>query len=69
MSLIWAMQSFGISSYCLNWAKSPKINTKMRKLINLPNSYQIMMFVAYGYPDKSQNLCRSKRLDIGEYFL
>jgi len=66
MSFLLALKSKGISSCCLNWCVKPKTDRAVHKLLNLDDSINIVMLVAFGYAPDGTDVPRSPRRDVSE---
>lgn len=64
MTLAYALQSFGISSCCLNWCVPPSHDIAVHRIFNIPNSERIIMLMAIGYANNSALVPRSHRKSI-----
>ena len=51
MTLMLSMTSARLGSVALNWTQSLKSNSRVNEIIEIPSSYQTVMFIAFGYPD------------------
>lgn len=56
MSLIYALETQGVSSCCINWQDIPSNNSKASKLLNLNNFEKIIMMIGVGYPEQTQKI-------------
>jgi nitroreductase len=68
MSLIYALESVGISSCALNWCVTPQKDTAMYNLNIIPKNETVIMFIAFGYPFEEGFFANSPRLDINKFF-
>ncbi|MBE0471039.1 MAG: nitroreductase family protein [Methyloprofundus sp.] len=68
MSLIYAFHSLGIVSCCLNWSQSPSNDLKLRSTFNIRPNDTVIMMLAFGYPDKDNNVCVSARRPLEEIY-
>ncbi len=68
MSLIYALHSLGIASCPLNWSQSPKIDMKLREMVNIKDNHTISMLLAVGYPDENNIVCASSRRPLDEIY-
>lgn len=50
MSLLYALQVQGLVSCCLNWCVTPHTDAKVHKLLGIPDSERVVMFMLAGYP-------------------
>lgn len=51
MSFIYALESQGIASCCINWADSGPQEAAMRSALGLTPEERVVMLVAFGHPD------------------
>ncbi|MGI0480995.1 nitroreductase family protein [Geminocystis sp. CENA526] len=51
MSLMFALETMGLSSCAINWADIPTPEKKMKKLLNLADDERPIMLISVGYPD------------------
>lgn len=61
MSLLYALEVHGLATCCLNWCVTPKTDSVVHQLLNLPRSHKIIMFIAVGYPPQQTKVPRSHR--------
>lgn len=53
MSLMYALETQGISSCSINWPDMPRYEKKMAKSLGLKAYERVIMLIAFGYPDPS----------------
>jgi nitroreductase len=66
MSFVFAAETLGLSSCCINW---PDIRTKeaeMAQLIGLAPDERVVLLIAVGYPDASALVPRSEKKPVQE---
>ncbi len=51
MSLLYALESQGLSSCCINWPDIPEREQAVTDLLGLEPDERVIMFIAVGYPD------------------
>ena len=51
MSLLYALETLGLSSVCINWPNLPDREKKIRELIKIEEHEFVVMFIGIGYPD------------------
>jgi len=51
MSFMFALETLGLSSVCINWPSLPEKDGAIRYLIHLENDEVVIMLIALGYPD------------------
>lgn len=51
MSFVYALETQGISSCCINWPDIEKRERRMEKFLNLDPDERPIMLIAFGYPD------------------
>jgi nitroreductase len=61
MSLIYALQVQGLVSCCLNWCVHPAQDNKLRSVLPLRPSEQVIMLMAVGHPPSAAVVPKSHR--------
>ena len=61
MSLLYALQVQGLVSCCLNWCVNPHADAKVHKLLSIPESERVVMFMLAGYPVSETFVPKSHR--------
>ena len=51
MSFLFALETLGVSSCCINWPDIPANDRRMRRLLNLAEDERVVMLIAFGFPD------------------
>lgn len=64
MSLLFALQTQGIVSCCLNWCVAPSTDIATHNLLNIPSSERIIMYIAAGFPVATTTVPKSHRKAI-----
>jgi nitroreductase len=64
MSLLFALQTQGLVSCCLNWCVSPSTDSAVHTLLNIPKSERIIMYIAAGFPVINTTVPKSHRKEI-----
>lgn len=70
MNLIYSLHYYGLATCALNGNLSIENDKKMRNLLNIPESQNIVMFIAVGHYNKLTKVPKSKRdnLDLKTVF-
>jgi nitroreductase len=69
MSFIYAIQTLGLSSCCLNWCTSPEIDHKAHTLGDIPRNERILTFLAIGYPETNTIVPLSARRPLDDVLI
>lgn len=64
MSFLFAMQSQGVATCCINWPDSQEADSKMESIFGLKPYERTVMLVAYGYPLSSGMVPGSGKRDL-----
>lgn len=64
MTLLFAFQTQGISTCCLNWCVEPAQDKSAHVRGNIPTSERIIMYIAIGYADELALVPRSPRRQL-----
>lgn len=64
MSLLYALQTQGLATCCLNWCVAPKTDNEVHRLLAIPLSQKIIMYVAVGYPHQQISVPKSHRKSL-----
>ncbi|MDW8078403.1 MAG: nitroreductase family protein [Thermoguttaceae bacterium] len=59
MSFMFALETLGLSSCCINWPDIPEREEKMARLLKLEPDERPVMLIALGWPDPEGLVCRS----------
>ena len=51
MSFLFALETLGLSSVCINWPNLPDREKKIRKILALNKYDSVVMMIGVGYPD------------------
>jgi nitroreductase len=51
MSFLFALETLGLGSCCINWPDMPRRDEKMRELLGLADDERVVMLIAFGYAD------------------
>ncbi|MCC4781987.1 hypothetical protein CSB62_22155 [Vibrio splendidus] len=68
MNFIYALHSYGISSCALNWCVSSQVDKTFHKYGYIKDNENIIMYIAFGYPELSGVYAKSPRLPVN-YFI
>ncbi|AQP99423.1 hypothetical protein B0W48_06165 [Pseudoalteromonas aliena] len=61
MQFMLALETLGLASCPINWPELHTLDTKVAKLLGLPQYKRVVMFIAVGYPDKSGYIAYSEK--------
>lgn len=61
MGFLYALETLGLSSCCINWPDVPMQNNSIRKLVQLDDDEVVLMLVAIGYADPSGLVPHSRK--------
>lgn len=61
MSLLYALEVQGLATCCLNWCVTPKTDMTVHRLLDIPASQKIIMYIAVGYPYEETRVPKSHR--------
>lgn len=64
MAFVYALETLGLSSTCINWPDFNLLEKKLSKILNLKPHERPVMLIAVGFPDDNQMVAYSKRKDI-----
>ena len=70
MSFIYALELLGVSSCVINWPDFEPLEMKMQRELNLDFSDRVIMLIAFGYADPSEEVAYSQKkplTDIRRY--
>jgi nitroreductase len=66
MSLMFALESLGISSCPINWRDDKKRENQIRNLLNISSTQRPIMFLSYGYADPNGMIPFSQKKTLNE---
>lgn len=66
MGLVYALESQGVNSCCINWPDLPDREADMRRLLGMANYERVVMLIAYGYADPAALVPFSAKRPVGE---
>lgn len=66
MGLVFALETMGLSSCCINWPDIEKLEKRMSTLLKLSNTERPVMCLALGYPDSSGKVAYSKKKSLNK---
>jgi len=66
MSFLFALETLGLSSVCMNWPSLPDHDKQMRKLIPLDDDEVIVMLIGVGYPAPDGKVAYSAKRDVSD---
>jgi len=68
MSLVYALHSLGLGSCCLNWSVEPSVDLALRKELDLPEEWTVIMMIAVGHLPERFTVAQSPRRPLSEVF-
>jgi len=66
MAFIFALETLGLSSVCINWPNLPDREEKIRQLIHLEKDEFIVMLIGVGYPDPNGKIPYSAKKELNK---
>jgi nitroreductase len=66
MSLIYALETQGVSSCSINWPDMPSHEKRMAKTLGLKPYERVIMLIAFGYPDPEGMVPFSQKKPLGQ---
>jgi nitroreductase len=64
MSFLFALETLGLSSVCLNMPSLPDREESLRRIIKLDDDEIVVMLIGIGYPDPNGKIAYSAKRDI-----
>jgi len=64
MSFVYALETMGIGSCCLNWPDIKGVDAQMKEMINLSDDERVIMLIAFGYPDPEGRVAYSQKKSV-----
>ncbi len=64
MAFIFALETLGLSSVCINWPNLPDREEKIRQLIHLDKDEFIVMLIGIGYPEPNGKIPYSAKKEL-----
>lgn len=61
MTFVWALHGLGIASCMLNWSRNNSDSVRLRRAAGIPNDEDIVVMIAFGFPEDSHRVARSMR--------
>jgi nitroreductase len=68
MSLLYALETLGMASSCVNWPSLPRNEKSIREHIAMDADEMVVLLVAVGYPDPSGMIACSGRRSLDSVF-
>lgn len=65
MSFVFALETLGLSSCCINWPDIEEREAAMQETLGLGHHERPVMLIAFGYPDPEGMVPRSEKRDVG----
>lgn len=69
MAFLFALETLGLSSVCINWPILPDKEKRIRQLIHLEEDEFVIMLIGIGYPNPEGKIPYSAKRDINELIL
>ena len=69
MAFLFALETLGLSSVCMNWPALPDRDEAIRRLIHLEDDEFVAMLIGVGYPDPEGKIPYSGKRDINRLVL
>jgi nitroreductase len=66
MSLLYALEVQGLATCCLNWCVTPETDSEVHKILDIPESQKIIMYIAVGYADQHAMAPKSHRKSLAD---
>ena len=66
MSFLFALETLGLGSVCINWPNLPDREAKIRKVLDLKSYEFVIMMIGVGYPDSNGKIPFSKKRSADE---
>lgn len=61
MSLLYALETLGLGTVCINWPNEPNKEEEIRNILDLKESELVIMLIGVGYPKKEGKIPYSKK--------
>ena len=69
MTLIYALTYKGLGSISLNWSKRKELDHKLREIISIQNSHNVVFFVGVGHLNETTKIAVSKRYNLEDVII
>lgn len=69
MTLIYALTYKGLGSISLNWSKRKELDLKLREIINIQNSHNVVFFIGVGHLNEATKIAVSKRYNLEDIII
>jgi nitroreductase len=69
MTLIYALTYKGLGSISLNWSKRKELDLKLREIINIQNSHNVVFFIGVGHLNERTKIAVSKRYNLEDVII
>lgn len=66
MIFLFALETLGLSSVCINWPGLPDRDRRIRQLIHLDDDEFVVMLIGIGYPDPAGKILYSAKREIDD---
>jgi nitroreductase len=64
MSFLFALETLGLASVCINWPALPDRDENIRKIIDLGDDEVVVMLIGLGHPDPQGRVAYSAKRDL-----
>lgn len=69
MTLVWSLHASGVGSCFLNWSQTNSQTEKLRSVAGIPESEDVIVLVAVGYPREGHRVARSPKRPVDDIFV
>jgi len=69
MSFMYALETLGLSSICLNWRELSSSDRLLREIIGLKKSEVAFFLIGFGYPDQAGGVAFSAKRSVDEMLI
>ena len=66
MSLVYALHYLGLGTCCLHWSVNYKKDNKLRKLVKIKDSENILFMILVGHLPTKLKVAKSERIDLND---
>ena len=66
MSFVYALETMGLGSCCINWPDIEGVDQQMKAIIPLNEDERVIMLVAFGYPDPEGLVAYSQKKPVSD---
>ena len=69
MTLIYALTFTGLGTVSLNWSKTKKLDVRLRDIVNVQESHNVVFFIGVGHLKKETKIAVSTRYKTEDIFI